>query len=41
MGRPLKTGAYKLTLRERPAASQQIGAGPLRAIKTIVPITVG
>ena len=41
MRRPLKAGAYKLTLQERPAASQQIGAGPLSAIKTIVPITVG
>ena len=39
--RPLKAGRYKLTLRERPTASQQIGAGPLHAIKTIVPITVG
>lgn len=41
MRRPLKAGTYKLTLRERPAASQQTGAGPLRAIKTIVPTTVG
>jgi hypothetical protein len=41
MRRPLKAGTYKLTLRERPAASQQLGAGPLHAIKTIVPVTVG
>jgi hypothetical protein len=41
MRRPLRAGRYKLTLRERPAVSQQIGAGPLHAIKTIVPITVG
>lgn len=41
MRRPLKAGAYKLTLRERPAARQQIGTGPLTAIKTILPITVG
>ena len=41
MRRPLKAGRYKLTLRERPAASQQIGSGRLSAIKTIVPITVG
>jgi hypothetical protein len=38
--RPLKAGTYKLTLRERPTASQRRGTGPLRAIKTIVPITV-
>jgi hypothetical protein len=41
MRRALRAGTYKLTLRERPAASQQLGAGPLHAIKTIVPITVG
>jgi hypothetical protein len=41
MRRPLTAGSYKLTLRERPAVSQQIGAGPLSAIKTKVPITVG
>jgi hypothetical protein len=41
MRRPLKAGTYKLTLRERPGASQQIGSGPLSAIETIVPITVG
>ena len=40
MRRPLKAGTYKLTLRERPTASQRRGTGPLRAIKTIVPITV-
>ena len=28
MRRPLRAGTYKLTLRKRPAASQQIGAGP-------------
>jgi hypothetical protein len=39
MRRPLNAGRYKLTLRERPA--EQIGTGPLQAIKTIVPITVG
>ena len=38
--RPLKAGRYKLTLRERPAASE-LGPGRLSAIKTIVPITVG
>jgi hypothetical protein len=41
MRRPLKAGTYKLTLRERPAKSQQIGTGPLSAIETIVPITIG
>jgi hypothetical protein len=41
MRRPLKAGTYKLTFREPPAASQQLGAGPLHAIKTIVPVTVG
>lgn len=41
MRRPLTAGTYKLTLRERPAPSQQIGTEPLSAIKTIVPITVG
>jgi hypothetical protein len=40
MRRPLKAGTYKLTLRERPTASQRRGTGPLSAIKTIVPITV-
>jgi hypothetical protein len=39
MRRPLKPGKYKLTLQERPTASQRAGTGPLRAIKTIVPIT--
>jgi len=38
---PFKTGTYKLTLKERPAASQQIGAEPVRAIETIVPIAIG
>jgi hypothetical protein len=41
MRRRLKAGTYKLTLRERPAASEQVGSGPLHAIKTVVPITVG
>lgn len=40
MRRPLKAGRYKLTLRERPAASE-LGPGRLSAIKTIVPVTVG
>jgi hypothetical protein len=40
MRRPLNAGTYKLTLRERPAASR-IRPGELSAIKTIVPITVG
>jgi hypothetical protein len=40
MRRPLRAGRYKLTLRERPAASE-FGPGRLDAIKTIVPITVG
>jgi hypothetical protein len=41
MRRALTAGEYKLTLRERPAPSQQVGTGPLSAIKTIVPVTVG
>ena len=40
MRRPFRAGTYKLTLRERPAASQ-LGPGRLSAIKTIVPITAG
>jgi hypothetical protein len=41
MRRPLTAGKYKLTLREHPTPSQQVGSGPLSAINTIVPITVG
>jgi hypothetical protein len=40
MRRSLNAGRYKLTLRERPAASE-LGPGRLSAIKTIVPLTVG
>lgn len=40
MRRPLNAGTYKLTLRQRPPASQRIGPGRLSAINTILPITV-
>jgi hypothetical protein len=41
MRRPLTAGTYKLTLVERPPASQRIGPGRLSAINTILPITIG
>lgn len=41
MRRALKAGTYKLTLRQRPPASQRIGPGQLSAINTILPISVG